>query len=278
MMSKHKHEEKFIEFDLPNYEEPKLLYFDIETSPIVALAWGGHKQFISMDQIIKDRKVLSICYLWGHEKEHQVHTMKMDMSKHNINSYDDDADREMINEFAKIYNTADLAIAHNGRGFDVARIRARLVKYKIPDLSKVMFDDSYKFCKDIDFTFHKLDYLGKFLEEGRKIHVDFDLWKRIMLGDNEALEDMVTYNKKDVVQLRRVHKRLLPYCKSSLNAAAFANNPNMCISPGCKGKLIINQYRMTTALGRRLQKRCVKCGKTVTMGVNALKHTKYYPR
>ena len=50
------------------FNKPKILYFDIETSPCVAYVWGCGKQFVGSKQLKKERKIISIGYLFNDQK------------------------------------------------------------------------------------------------------------------------------------------------------------------------------------------------------------------
>jgi uncharacterized protein YprB with RNaseH-like and TPR domain len=247
--------------------EPKILYFDIETSPLLVYAWGLGKQYVGAKQVRKERKILSIGYMF--ETDKNVTILKMDMKKHDINTFDDDADKEMLIKFMKVYDTADLAVAHNGRRFDRARIRARLVKYRLPDIAPVLFDDSYGMTKDIDFTSHKLDYLGRYLGTGQKDEIDYSAWIRVMEGSKKALDEMCAYMKTDVIRLKDAYIRLKPYSKSKLNLSTFKSDGSIC--PGC-GSYDLSRwgYRYTTA-GKYLSYKCNQCGKRCQDSKNLIK-------
>ncbi len=237
------------------------LYFDIETSHNAALIFGGGKQYVGSSQIMKERKIFSICYMYGRDKKPTVLTM--DLKKHNghdMRVFDDDADKAMIIKFMKEAAKATILVAHNGRRFDIARIRARLVKYGLPDMPPILFDDSYTFAKNIGFTFHQLDYLGRCLEVGRKIHTDISYWTKIMVGtpaeQKKYLGKMATYNAQDVILLRSVYRKLRPYCKSQLNLAALHGDINMC--PACGGKVRKDGFKLRGT--RRIQQvECSSC-------------------
>lgn len=252
-------------------EQPKILYFDIETSLELAGVWHPGKQYVSAEQILKEWKLLTISWMWDSDKG-KPKALKMDMSKHDINAYDDDADKEMLIEFMKVYSKADLTVAHNGRRFDIAKMRARLVKFELPDISPVMFDDSYGFTKNIAFTSHKLDHLGKFLGVGRKTHVGLDCWINIMKGDKKALNKMAEYNKQDVILLRDVYRKLRRYGKSKLNMSAFVGR-NTCSY--CRGPTVMRKdgFKYTNA-GKFQVYECGTCMKKVQDGVNLIKGSK----
>lgn len=247
-------------------KKPRILYFDIETSPLLVYAWGLGKQIIGIKQIKKERKILSIGYMFEGDKN--VTILKMDMKKHDLNKFDDDADKEMLKKFMAVYSTADLAVAHNGRRFDRARIRARLVKYRLPDIAPVLFDDSYGMTKEIDFTSHKLDYLGRYLGTGQKDEIDYSAWTRVMEGSSAALNEMCAYMKTDVVRLRAAYIRLKPYAKSKLNLSAFHSDGSIC--PSCGSNNIKKDGKRFTQSGQYQAYRCNSCGKYCQDGKNLI--------
>ncbi len=247
--------------------KPKILYFDIETSPCLAYVWSCGKQFVSIKQLKKERKIISIGYMFENSKS--VTILKMDQSKHKINSFDDDADREMLRKFVKVYNSANLVIAHNGRRFDRARIRARLVKFGLPDLDiGIPFDDSYTMTKEIDFTSHKLDHLGRYLDTGGKDKIDFDVWIKVMEGSRKALTEMCNYMKTDVIRLRAAYRKLKPYSKSKLNLSAFHNEAEMC--PCCGSRKFVKSSIRYTNSGQYQSYKCKECGKRFQDGKNLI--------
>lgn len=251
----------------------KILYFDIETSPCLAEVWGCGKQYVSAEQIRKERKIICIAYKFA--GENKTYSLKMNIKKHKILRFDDDADKEMLKKFIKIYNSADMVVAHNGRKFDLARLRARLVRYELPDLAPVLFDDSYVFSKDKNFTSHKLDYLCKYLDMPGKTHTSRKLWTDVMEGSQKALDELTEYCENDVVILEKVYNRLRPYCKSKINLALHFNDAMMC--PSCGGNLEKRGvYRTRTAIKQRFQ--CKKCGSWCHNGQNLITETGELPR
>lgn len=252
---------------------PKVLYFDLETSPCIVETWGTGKQYIGAEQIRKERKVFCICYKWAQDKK--VHRITMDMSKHDLDLFDDDADKEMLIKFSEIYNSADIAVAHNGRAFDLARVRARLVKYGLPDLAPILFDDSYVFSKDKDFTSHKLDYLCRYLNLKGKTSTSRKLWSQVMDGSKKALKQMVDYCSNDVVILEQMYLKLKPYCKSKLNLAVFYEDSRLC--PSCGGELKESGHAYTTT-SKKKRYRCKECGSWFRSGKNLIEKPGEYPR
>ncbi len=257
-------------------KHPKVLVCDIETTPNLACCWGTNKQFISYESILKERVISCICYKWMDKAK--VYSLKMDMKLHDLSKYDEESDKKMLIEFMKVYNQADLVVAHNGVHFDIGVINSRLIKHRLPPINLVVIDDTYVKTKSINFNSHKLDYLGQYLNVGHKASHPYSLWVKVMQGDKKALEDTIKYCKQDVLLLDRVYKELLPYIKSNLNRAVFSGDKLSCISPNCDGSVMKYGTRITVNLGKQQRYKCVKCGKMTKTAIERVENSKEYPR
>ncbi len=256
--------------------KPKILYFDCETSPNLTFVWRLGKQYVGMDQIHKERKVTCICYKWAGEKT--IHSLQMNLSKHDLGKKDDDADRQMLVDFCKVYAQADLTVAQNGIKFDIAFIRSRLVKFGLPDIKPVILDDTYLASKGIGFNSHKLDYLAQHFGLGKKASHPYSLWVDVMGGSQKALTDTVKYCKQDVNLLEKVYNNLLPYIKSKLNRATFAQDIKICPSCGVDA-LVKNGHSMSVTGIKRVVLCCKACGKHCTSGTGkSIENGSQYPR
>jgi predicted PolB exonuclease-like 3'-5' exonuclease len=242
--------------------KPKILFFDIETTPNLVFTWGVGKSYVTHESIFKERKISCICYKWADEKI--VHSLKMDIKKHLINDYDDDADKKLLEQFLEVYKKADLAVAHNGDHFDIATIKARLVKYGLPSLTPTLLDDSYLQSKKIRFNSHRLDYLGQYLGVGRKTSTSYGLWLDVMHGSKKALTDTVNYCKQDVILLEKVYKKLKPHINSKLNMGLFHPAELVCKSCGSSNLRKDGlRYNATTA---KQQYECADCYSKSVLG------------
>ena len=178
------------------------LLFDIEVSPDVVLSWGiGNKISISHESIIKERAIICICWKWAGEAT----TYSLEWNKGN--------DKDMIKKFAKIIDSADEVITQNGDNFDIKWLRTRCLYHNIPISTKFNSIDTLKMARaGYRFNCNRLDYMGKFLGYGGKIHTDYQMWKDILLdNDKKAMDLMVEYCKQDVVLLEKVYNKLQQY-------------------------------------------------------------------
>lgn len=195
---------------LTSYEElmeflskPKRkLFFDIEVSPNILMAWRvGNNINLSHESIVKERAIICVCYKWNDEKE--VHSIE----------WNNGCDKELVKKFAKIMNSADIVIGQNSDRFDIKWFRTRCLKHSVPLKAKFNSIDTLKMAKaGFYFNSNKLDYMGQFMGLGGKIKVAPDLWKDITLNnDTLAMKKMVDYCKQDVILLEEVYNKLQEY-------------------------------------------------------------------
>jgi DNA polymerase III epsilon subunit-like protein len=173
----------------------------------------------------------------------------------------------MLSKFSKVYEQADLAVAHNGIKFDVGTIRARLVKHGLKDIRPVVVDDTYIQSVSLGFNCHKLDYLANYLGLGQKAPHSYELWTKVMRNSHGALKEMVRYCIVDVLLLERVYRRLLPYIKTKVNRAVFHNDASMC--PSCESTMV-GKHKKKLCAGNviKQQYQCKSCGKYFTLAKN----------
>jgi DNA polymerase elongation subunit (family B) len=229
------------------------LYFDIEVSANVGLFWqSGFKLQIGTENIIKERAVICICYKWEDDKD--VYYLHWDNKQ---------CDKKILQDFIKVANEASELVGHNGDKFDLAWIRTRCLFHRIEMFPAYNTIDTLKIARSkFRFNSNRLDYIGKFLGLGQKIHTDFNLWKDIMLkNDKKALNKMIDYCIQDVALLEKVHKELNNHIPAKTHyGVAFGADRGSC--PECGSDDLVRKDRRILASGViKLVLRCNTCGK-----------------
>lgn len=190
---------------------PKILLFDEETAPSLGWYFDLWKEGNIVGTKI-EWYMLSFAYKWYGEK--RVHSFSLpDFKGYKPGSENDEA---LIKELWKLFNEADILIAHNGDKFDIKKANARFAYYNLPPPSPYKTVDTLKVAKKyFGFTSNKLDSLGDHLGYGRKVvHTGFNLWQGCMKGDPQAWKKMVEYNKRDVDLLEKIYKHFLPWIQN----------------------------------------------------------------
>lgn len=231
----------------------KRLYFDIEVSANVGLFWqSGFKITIGTENIIKERAIICICYKWEEDKD--VYYLHWDKKQ---------CDKKLLEDFIKVANEADELVGHNGDKFDLPWIRTRCLLHRIQMFPNYTTIDTLKIARSkFRFNSNRLDYIGKFLGLGQKIHTDFDLWKNIMLhNDKEALNKMIDYCIQDVCLLEKVHKELNNHIPAKTHyGVIFGQDRGSC--PECGSDQLVKNLKRVMASGLvKIQYKCQICGK-----------------
>jgi len=243
----------------------KRLYFDIEVSPNIGFFWNpGHKVSISYENIIHERAIICICYKWEYEK--RVSFLTWDKNQ---------CDKAMLREFVKIANTSDELIGHNGDRFDLTWIRTRCLFHDIQMFPNYTTIDTLKVSRSkFRFNSNRLDYIGKFLGIGKKIHTGFDLWKDIVLNKSDsAMAEMVKYCKQDVLLLQSIHEKLDPYIPAKVHYGVLGGDEKTSC-PSCGSSNTINSKMIVKASGNiGRQRLCKDCGKYHTINIRRGKST-----
>jgi predicted RNA-binding Zn-ribbon protein involved in translation (DUF1610 family) len=234
-------------------KQPKVLLIDIETTPLQVHCWGTWKQRIGYEQVINDWFMLSYSAKW-------LFDSKMYSSVLTPTEAVNKDDSRIARELWKLFDQADVLVGHNINGFDLPKAQTRFLMNKLAPPSPFRVIDTLKVAQqNFRFASNKLDYIGQLLLNDRKIHTEYQLWLRCLEGDAKSLQDMLTYNRKDVLLLEEAYVFLRPYIKSHPNMAIYQES----IEPSCPncGSANIDECGYyATSVNRYLAFRCKDCG------------------
>lgn len=245
-----------------------ILLYDIEISPVLGHVWALWDQNVGLNQINKDWHLLSWSAKWFGEKE----IMYADQRK----KKDIENDKAILKELWKLLDKADIVITQNGIKFDTKKVNARFIYHGMQPPSSYRQIDTYRIAKKyFGFTSNKLEYLAKHLKVNhKKLTVrkfdGFELWKQCLAGNQAAWREMEKYNKRDVIVLEEVYKRLIPW-DNSINFSIYFNGPDVCSCGSRDWKK--NGWKYTN-LGKYQRYKCLKCGSEKRSGTNEIKNTK----
>lgn len=229
----------------------KRLFYDIETSYNIVKSWRiGYNCTINVDDIIKERAIICVCYKW--EGEDTVYSLIWDKGD----------DRKLVEDFLKVLNEATEAVGHNIQEFDQKFILTRAAKHGISAHPKYVSYDTYQKAKrHFSFNSNKLDYISKFLGlSGKMQHEGLPMWDAIVLrNDRSALERMVEYCKADVLVTEAVFEKLRVLTEISTNHASELGKP-LYNCPNCAGSnsSYLKPVISKAGVARRLME-CLDC-------------------
>jgi RNase H-like protein len=231
-------------------EKAKILFIDLETAPSLGWTWGP-KWETSIIDFKKDWYLLSYSYKWADEKKVYVRTLA-DYSDFKKDMENDEA---LVNDLWKLFDEADILVAHNGNSFDVKKANTRFITHNLPPPSPYRTVDTLRIARRVfRFDSNKLDDLGRYLGVGRKIPTTgFNLWKKCMLGDLKAWKIMAAYNKQDVLLLEKVYYLLRSWgTHPNVNKGEFA-------CPKCGSTNVQKRGFSYTLLRQKQRLQCLAC-------------------
>jgi uncharacterized Zn-finger protein len=234
---------------------PKVLLFDIETSPLQAYIFQKSvwKANVGSDQVISEWFMLCYSAKWLFDD-------KVISERLTGKEARDENDGRIVKGLWKLLDEADLVIAHNGDSFDVPNMNTRFIVHGLPPTSPYQTIDTMLVArKQFGFTHNSLNGLAKIFGFAPKLETDFDLWKRCVAGDDEALAYMQKYNIGDVEILEEVYMKLRPWIRSHPNLGLYVETDG-AVCPNCGSEEIewTDKFYYTQT-GKYATFRC-KCG------------------
>lgn len=232
----------------------KKAYIDIETAPNTSYVWGHYEQNVIAHK--KPWYILSVAVKWDGEKNVKTYALP----DYPLYKKDKENDYALCEKLWEILDSADIIVAHNGDGFDLPKIRSRLINhgFKPPRPSQTI--DTLKIARQFAFNSNKLNDLSQEFHLGEKVpHTGFALWMGCMNPkyDAKSWALMRKYNAHDVVLLEKVEKVLLPWAKTKPNMNVHTLE-NGCPSCGST-KVQKRGFRyLKTTIAQAYQ--CTACG------------------
>lgn len=230
--------------------KPKILLFDIETSPNLAYVWGKYQQDVIAFK--KERELLSFAYKWIGESKIHCYT-----KEHRDNDFD------LVAKLTQILNQADMVIFHNGHKFDRKVVRTRALYHNIAPHKTAASIDTCKVARErFGFNGNSLDDLCRYLELGRKLpNKGIDLWLGCMKDDPKSWTTMRKYNIHDVILLERVYKRMRPWIEDHPSMKSVDTLKTLAVCPNCRSKNSRKQGIRAAATTLKQQWQCTECGR-----------------
>ena len=227
----------------------RILFLDLETTPMQTYTWGLWNQNIAINQIISSTEVMCFGARWYGEKQVIFKSVHHDGKK------------AMLKEVAKLMDEADIVIGWNSANFDTKHLKRELLENNILPPSPYRDLDLMRVVKsNFKFPSNKLDYVAQTLGVGSKVkHSGFDLWIKCMAGDEKAWREMKRYQIQDVNLLVDLYQKLLPWITNHPSYAIIDNKPTACVNCG-EEKLEARGLAHTNSASYQ-RYRCKSCGK-----------------
>lgn len=234
----------------------KILLYDIETAPNLSWTWGKYEQ--NVIEFDKEWHILSFAYKWLGERNTHVVALPDFPTLYKENP---ENDLLVVGELHKLFDEADIVIAHNGDSFDQKKVHARFIYHDMTPPSPYAQIDTKKVArKYFAFNSNKLGDLGQHLGLGEKVDTGgFELWKGCMNGDTSSWNKMKKYNKQDVRLLEQIYLKMRPWISTHPPINTIEQSPDAC--PKCGSTELMKQgTRKTTSFSVYQRYTCKRCG------------------
>ena len=237
-------------------KNPKLLYFDIETSHTHFKGWRPGQQYVASRQITQDWFTLSWSAKWVCTTSMFSYVIRPRESKKQD-------DKRIVTALWKLFNEADIIIGHNSDNFDIKKMNKRFIYHGLKPPKPYRTVDTLKIARRVlGKGCNSLDYLMKYfgLSDGKTKMHDED-WDACEAGDPAALRKMSTYNDKDVIDGESVYLLLRAWDKNHPNLGLYyETSKSRCKNCGSTQLVFDNTCTVKTPANSYYCWTCVNCG------------------
>lgn len=261
-------------------KKPKILIYDIETTPNIGYVWGRYDQTVLAYK--QERELLSIAYKWYGESTVYCLTRKGESS-----------DKRLVIKARALLEAADITVAHNGDAFDRKILKTRMIKHGLKPIKVNCSVDTRNSARAyFAFNGNSLSDLCSFLKIGKKLETNgIGLWLDCMASFAKdikasrrvttrqiarAWRKMTTYNRHDVLLLDKLYTHMLPWIENHPNVARLINHRLDVKSytghcPTCLSKRLQRNGVRPMTMGLRQRWGCLNCGKRFLTAISATK-------
>ena len=171
----------------------------------------------------------------------------------------DDADGRVVESLADMVRVADIAVAHNLKGFDLPTLNTRVLDRRLPPIPPMNLIDTLQLVrKEFNLTYNSLDYLARFLGLEPKHKMEMEDWRRSAKGDLKSLRKMDRYCRYDTQLLEDVLTIIRPYLKGLPRMVdAVREMQHACPHCGSADVLVTKDYR--TKASNFAMYQCQRC-------------------
>jgi uncharacterized protein YprB with RNaseH-like and TPR domain len=126
-------------------------------------------------------------------------------------------DKELVTALADVLEDYDMVCGWNSKMFDLPFVNSRLSLYGWPPLKPQFHLDLMYYATGIfqRIGSRSLEAVADFYGiKPKKDHLEWSVWQKASLGDEEALAKVKAHNVKDVQILAKLYEKLLPFVRN----------------------------------------------------------------
>lgn len=233
----------------------RVLTFDIETKPMRGYFWGPKTRYVTPEKITDHGGMLTWAAKWYGERE------VITASEWQDGSYG------MAHRLWSLLNEADIVVGYNSDNFDVRRVNSELVRHGLPKPSPFRSVDLIKTVRSqFGFPYNRLDEVARELGLPGKLHHEgFELWLKVMAGDEKARRKMLDYNAQDIRVTEAVYDALRGWIPNHPNLGLWAGHDesgdpiDACCNCGSDRLQLLPEQYARTALTAYALVQCRAC-------------------
>lgn len=164
----------------------------------------------------------------------------------------------MLTELRDWLSGVDMLVSYNGSSFDTRKVNSEFMKEGLEPPAPYKEIDLYRIIrKNASFYSHKLGYIADEILGNTKIDTGgFELWKRVMAGEESAWRKFRQYQRKDVDLLVELFDKVRPWIKMP---TPISEDPTTCHN--CGSDALQRRGWAYTAYSKYPRFSCTNCGK-----------------
>ena len=248
---------------------PRVLLFDLESTPSLVATFGRFKQNIGLNAVIREGGWL-LSAAWKFLDEDKVHSVVLTPEEAIAGD-----DSRIVATLYELFEQSDWVVAHNLLQFDLPLFRTRLIMHGFPMHKTVKSVDTLQIAKKLKFNSNKLDGLAQQLGLSRKMeNSGMPLWLDCIQGKPQALSTMQTYNEQDVTLLEEVYLQLRAFNQKSPNAAHYHNDDKVRCHVCGSDDVELTGHSVFTAASEFAEVSCKHCGTRSRTRINSMTQAK----
>lgn len=242
--------------DIVHGEEPKILYCDLEISPMLGWVYGAYETNVL--RIEQAPKIISIAWQWEGEKK--IHALTLNdfsakQSPYNLN------DREIARELHDLMEEAHIIVGHNWDAFDMKTANARFLALGMAPIPPHKTVDTLKKARShFRMPKNNLDEIYRYIfqKDGKtKLKHSDVVWDCIINNDPKYWKLMAAYNKRDVEITREVYLAMRPFYKTHPNISYITREDVVCTK--CQSDKVERRGKEWLKAGFRWKWQCQTC-------------------
>ena len=201
----------------------KILLMDMELSYATYFKFPSKKPvYDSPDNIISEQYCVCAAWKWHHET-----------SVYSLSVKKPHDDLAIAKKLHKLFDEADVIVAHNGDAFDIKHANTLFKKHGLTPITDKKTIDTLKLArKYFAFSGNSLGKLLRLFNIGDKDEKPD--WKLLTVGDKKEIKKAEKYCRTDVIGLEKIFVELRPFMKNYPTLRANRDRPVECDMCGCK--------------------------------------------